>query len=192
MSSPGPSSPSGGHPEHPARLRHLRGCRRPSPPRPMAVHAAAGCHPGLPLALLRQGASRPCGPPGLASRVPAGSSRTAVKCWEGDTTRYPRLFARWAWVPYSWWSGWQEPCKGRLLRTDLQEHRKRPPGGYPTSGDDQVDAVGDEPQADDQAPPDDHLVGVGVDPAPGLGQQRLALARPETGVDLHRQVRRRG
>jgi hypothetical protein len=34
-------------------------------------------------------------------------------------------------------------------------------------------------------PHDDHLVGVGVDPGPEPGQQRLALAGPDHGVDLH-------
>src|SRR5258705_8864311 len=33
-------------------------------------------------------------------------------------------------------------------------------------GDDQVDAVGHKPESDDQAPRDDDLVGVGVDPGP--------------------------
>jgi hypothetical protein len=26
-------------------------------------------------------------------------------CWERVTAQYPRLFAHWAWVPYSWWTG---------------------------------------------------------------------------------------
>ena len=26
-------------------------------------------------------------------------------CWERGATQYPRLFAHWAWVPCSWWSG---------------------------------------------------------------------------------------
>ena len=58
------------------------------------------------------------------------------------------------------------------------------------SGDDQVDAVCDEPQPDDQAPRNDHLVGAGVDPGPESGQKRPALARPDNGVDLHGQVGR--
>jgi group II intron reverse transcriptase/maturase len=29
----------------------------------------------------------------------------ARACWERITTQHPRLFAHWAWVPYSWWSG---------------------------------------------------------------------------------------
>ena len=29
----------------------------------------------------------------------------ARACWERVTAQYPRLFAHWAWVPYSWWSG---------------------------------------------------------------------------------------
>jgi group II intron reverse transcriptase/maturase len=29
----------------------------------------------------------------------------ARACWERLTAQYPRLFAHWAWVPYSWWSG---------------------------------------------------------------------------------------
>src|SRR5690348_7896240 len=36
-------------------------------------------------------------------------------------------------------------------------------------GDDQVDAVGHEPETDNQAPRDDDLVGVGVDPGPEPG-----------------------
>jgi RNA-directed DNA polymerase len=31
--------------------------------------------------------------------------KKARACWERVTTQYPRLFAHWAWVPYSWWSG---------------------------------------------------------------------------------------
>jgi group II intron reverse transcriptase/maturase len=31
--------------------------------------------------------------------------RAARACWERVTAQYPRLFAHWAWVPYSWWSG---------------------------------------------------------------------------------------
>ena len=31
--------------------------------------------------------------------------KKARACWERITTQYPRLFAHWAWVPYSWWSG---------------------------------------------------------------------------------------
>ena len=27
------------------------------------------------------------------------------KGWKRVTAQYPRLFAHWAWVPYSWWSG---------------------------------------------------------------------------------------
>jgi RNA-directed DNA polymerase len=33
------------------------------------------------------------------------SKQKARACWERITTQYPRLFAHWAWVPYSWWSG---------------------------------------------------------------------------------------
>ncbi len=33
------------------------------------------------------------------------SKQNARPCWERITTQYPRLFAHWAWVPYSWWSG---------------------------------------------------------------------------------------
>jgi hypothetical protein len=29
----------------------------------------------------------------------------ARACWERITTQHPRLFAHWAWVPYSWWPG---------------------------------------------------------------------------------------
>jgi RNA-directed DNA polymerase len=31
--------------------------------------------------------------------------KKARACWERVTAQYPRLFAQWAWVPYSWWSG---------------------------------------------------------------------------------------
>jgi RNA-directed DNA polymerase len=31
--------------------------------------------------------------------------KAARACWERVTAQYPRLFAHWAWVPYSWWSG---------------------------------------------------------------------------------------
>jgi RNA-directed DNA polymerase len=31
--------------------------------------------------------------------------KKARACWKRVTTQYPRLFAHWAWVPYSWWSG---------------------------------------------------------------------------------------
>jgi hypothetical protein len=51
--------------------------------------------------------------------------------------------------------------------------------------DDQVEAVGDEPQTDDQAGHDDRLVHVGVDPGPAADQERLALGGPDHGVDLH-------
>jgi len=33
------------------------------------------------------------------------SKKKARACWERVTTQYPRLFAHWAWVPYSWWTG---------------------------------------------------------------------------------------
>ena len=33
------------------------------------------------------------------------SKQKARACWERITTQYPRLFAHWAWVPYSWWPG---------------------------------------------------------------------------------------
>jgi hypothetical protein len=33
------------------------------------------------------------------------SKKKARACWERITAQYPRLFAHWAWVPYSWWSG---------------------------------------------------------------------------------------
>ncbi len=33
------------------------------------------------------------------------SKNKARACWERVTAQYPRLFAHWAWVPYSWWSG---------------------------------------------------------------------------------------
>ena len=32
-------------------------------------------------------------------------AKKARACWERITTQYPRLFAHWAWVPYSWWPG---------------------------------------------------------------------------------------
>jgi RNA-directed DNA polymerase len=32
-------------------------------------------------------------------------AKKARACWGRITTQYPRLFAHWAWVPYSWWSG---------------------------------------------------------------------------------------
>jgi len=38
--------------------------------------------------------------------------------------------------------------------------------GTPVSCDDQVDAVADEPESDEQAPDDDHLIGVVLDPGP--------------------------
>jgi hypothetical protein len=31
--------------------------------------------------------------------------KKARASWKRVTTQYPRLFAHWAWVPYSWWSG---------------------------------------------------------------------------------------
>ena len=31
--------------------------------------------------------------------------KKARACWQHITRQYPRLFAHWAWVPYSWWSG---------------------------------------------------------------------------------------
>jgi RNA-directed DNA polymerase len=31
--------------------------------------------------------------------------KKACACWQCITHQYPRLFAHWAWVPYSWWSG---------------------------------------------------------------------------------------
>jgi RNA-directed DNA polymerase len=31
--------------------------------------------------------------------------KKARECWERVTAQYPWLFAHWAWVPYSWWSG---------------------------------------------------------------------------------------
>ena len=33
------------------------------------------------------------------------SKKKARACWERVTAQHPRLFAHWAWVPYSWWSG---------------------------------------------------------------------------------------
>ncbi len=33
------------------------------------------------------------------------SKKKARACWERVTAQYPRLFAHWAWVPYSWWTG---------------------------------------------------------------------------------------
>ena len=32
-------------------------------------------------------------------------AKKARACWQRLTRQYPRLFAHWAWVPYSWWSG---------------------------------------------------------------------------------------
>jgi RNA-directed DNA polymerase len=32
-------------------------------------------------------------------------AKKARACWERITARYARLFAHWAWVPYSWWPG---------------------------------------------------------------------------------------
>src|ERR1700704_3117041 len=54
------------------------------------------------------------------------------------------------------------------------------------SGEDQVHAICDEPETKDQAPEDDHLVGVRVDPGPEPGQE--GLVGLETGVDLDGQV----
>lgn len=31
--------------------------------------------------------------------------KKARACWERLITQHPRLFAHWAWVPYSWWTG---------------------------------------------------------------------------------------
>src|SRR5215469_2111707 len=64
------------------------------------------------------------------------------------------------------------------------------PISRPASGNDQVDAMSDEPEAKDQAPYDDHLVLVGVDPRPDSAQKRPALGRPDGSVDLHGQVGR--
>ena len=33
------------------------------------------------------------------------SKKKARACWERVTAQHPRLFAHWAWVPYSWWTG---------------------------------------------------------------------------------------
>jgi hypothetical protein len=52
------------------------------------------------------------------------------------------------------------------------------------SGNDQVDALGDEPEAENQASRDDRLVGMGVDPGPEPVQERLALVGSDNGVDL--------
>src|SRR5271165_7047699 len=65
-------------------------------------------------------------------------------------------------------------------------------GDLAVSGDDQVNALRDEPETEDQAPCDDHLVGVGLQPGPEPGQERLALAGPEAGVGLYGQVGGRG
>ena len=32
-------------------------------------------------------------------------AKKARACWERVTAQHPRLFAHWAWVPYSWWTG---------------------------------------------------------------------------------------
>jgi len=53
---------------------------------------------------------------------------------------------------------------------------------------DQVEAVPDEPEADDEAAPDDELVGVVVYPGPEPGCQPLAGVGLDGGVDLHGQV----
>jgi RNA-directed DNA polymerase len=31
--------------------------------------------------------------------------KKARACWQRITRQYPRLFAHWAWAPYSWWPG---------------------------------------------------------------------------------------
>ena len=31
--------------------------------------------------------------------------KKARACWKRVTAQHPRLFAHWAWVPYSWWTG---------------------------------------------------------------------------------------
>src|SRR5947209_5764820 len=58
------------------------------------------------------------------------------------------------------------------------------------SGEDQVHAICDEPETEDKAPEDDHLVGVRVNPAPEPDQE--GLVGLETGVDLDDQVGGRG
>jgi hypothetical protein len=58
------------------------------------------------------------------------SAKKARACWKRVTAQYPRLFAHWAWVPYSWWSGWQEPDDRRLSSPDLWWPEVPP--GYPT------------------------------------------------------------
>jgi hypothetical protein len=58
------------------------------------------------------------------------SAKKAKACWKRVTAQYPRLFAHWAWVPYSWWSGWQEPDDRRLSSPDLWWPEVPP--GYPT------------------------------------------------------------
>jgi hypothetical protein len=40
--------------------------------------------------------------------------------------------------------------------------------GSAASGEDEVDAVGNEPETEDQAPEDDHLVGMGFHALPGM------------------------
>ena len=69
-------------------------------------------------------------------------------------------------------------------------HLRRPCHLRAVLADDQVDAVGDKPETEDQASPDDHLIGVRVYPGPESGQEHLALNRPEAGVDLHGKVGR--
>src|SRR5437764_13113022 len=56
-------------------------------------------------------------------------------------------------------------------------------------GDDVVNAVPDQPEAQDQGHDDDDLVGMGIDPVPQPGQERLRRLGAEPGVDLHGQER---
>ena len=96
--------------------------------------------------------------------------------------------------------GVKQPAKSAAPRTHPGATQIGPadPGikvslmGSPSSGDNQVDTLPDEPETEDQAAHDDHLVGVGVHPGPGLGQERLAAAGPKASVDLQGQVGRRG
>jgi hypothetical protein len=59
----------------------------------------------------------------------------------------------------------------------------------PALGDDVVDAGPDQPEAEYQGHDDDHLVGMGIDPAPQPGEELLRWLGAEPGVDLHGQER---
>jgi hypothetical protein len=56
-------------------------------------------------------------------------------------------------------------------------------------GDDVVNAVPDQPAAEDQGHEDDDLVGMGIDPVPQPSEERLRWLGPEASVDLHGQER---